>query len=265
MLAIDLKGRTALVTGSTGGIGLAIAKRLAEAGAHVIVNGRGEARTNQAVQEIKAQIAGAHVSGFAADFAEPESTDEVYAAFPHLDVLVNNLGIFDEADFIETPDAEWQRFFDINVMSGVRLTRRYLPGMTAQKWGRVVFIASESAFNIPPNMIHYGFTKAAQVAIARGVAESVAGTGVTVNSVLPGPTRTEGVLAMFEEAAKKTGETAETIERDFVPKHRPASLIRRLEEPEEIANMVAYVCSPLASATTGAALRVEGGLLRNPG
>ncbi|WP_029604519.1 SDR family NAD(P)-dependent oxidoreductase [Kozakia baliensis] len=265
MLNIDLTGRTALVTGSTAGIGLAIVKRLAEAGAHVIVNGRSQGRTDEAVREIQNTVPGAKLSGFAADFAKPETLDAVAKAFPALDILVNNLGIFTQASFEETPDSEWQRFFDVNVMSGVRLTRQYLPGMTERKWGRVVFIASESGFNIPPDMIHYGFTKAAQIAIARGIAESVPGSGVTVNSVLPGPTRTEGVLKMFEEASKKTGRPAEEIEREFVPKHRPASVIQRLIEPEEVANMVAYVCSPLASATTGAALRVEGGLLRNPG
>lgn len=265
MLLLDLTGRTALVTGSTAGIGLAIAKRLAEAGAHVIVNGRTQARTDEAVKTIADLLPDATVSGFAADFAKPESLEAVSAAFPQIDVLVNNLGIFTQASFEETPDSEWQRFFDVNVMSGVRLTRHYLGGMVDRQWGRVVFIASESAFNIPPDMIHYGFTKAAQVAIARGIAESVPGSGVTVNSVLPGPTRTEGVLAMFDEAAKQTGRPAEEIAAEFIPQHRPASINQRLIEPEEVANMVAYVCSPLASATTGAALRVEGGLLRNPG
>jgi len=265
MLQIDLTGKRALVSGSTAGIGYAIAVRLAEAGAEVIVNGRGQVRTDEAVASIERAVPEAKLIGFAGDLGTPEGVAAIAEAHPAVDVLVNNLGIFSQSSFEETPDSEWQRFFDVNVMSGVRLTRHYLPGMVKQAWGRVVFIASESAFNIPPDMIHYGFTKTAQVAIARGLAESVAGSGVTVNSVLPGPTRTEGVLEMFAQAAAKTGQPAEKIERDFVPKHRPGSLIQRLAEPEEIANMVAYACSPLAAATSGASLRVEGGLLRHLG
>lgn len=265
MLTLDLSGQKALVTGSTGGIGLAIAERLAQAGAHVIVNGRGEERTQAATDTIRKKLPEAQVSGFAGDVAQPEIIARLQEAHPELDVLVNNLGIFEEVPFAEISDDDWLRFFDINVMSGVRLSRAYLPGMVTKKRGRIVFISSESGLNIPAEMIHYGFSKAAQIAIARGLAESVAGSGVTVNSVLPGPTRTEGVMTMIRKAAEKSGHTPEETEANFLKNNRPTSLLQRLEEPEEVANMVAYICSPLASATSGAALRVEGGLLRHPG
>ena len=265
MLTLDLSGQKALVTGSTGGIGLAIAERLAQAGAHVIVNGRGEERTQAATDTIRKKLPEAQVTGFAGDVAQPEIIARLQEAHPELDVLVNNLGIFEEVPFGEISDAEWQRFFDINVMSGVRLSRAYLPKMVERKGGRIVFISSESGLNIPAEMIHYGFSKAAQIAIARGLAESVAGSGVTINSVLPGPTRTEGVMSMIEKAAQKSGRSPEEVEAGFLKENRPTSLINRLAEPQEVANMVAYVCSPLASATSGAALRVEGGLLRHPG
>lgn len=265
MLTLDLSGQKALVTGSTGGIGLAIAERLAQAGAHVIVNGRGEERTQAAIDTICKKLPEAQVTGFAGDVAQPEIIARLQEAHPELDVLVNNLGIFEEVPFAEISDDDWLRFFDINVMSGVRLSRAYLPGMVKKKSGRIVFISSESGLNIPAEMIHYGFSKAAQIAIARGLAESVAGSGVTVNSVLPGPTRTEGVMTMIRKAAEKSGHTPEETETNFLKNNRPTSLLQRLEEPEEVANMVAYICSPLASATSGAALRVEGGLLRHPG
>lgn len=265
MLTLDLSGQKALVTGSTGGIGLAIAERLAQAGAHVIVNGRGEERTHSAIEAVCKKLPEAQVTGFAGDVSQPEIIAKLQDTHPKLDILVNNLGIFEETPFAEISDEDWQRFFDINVMSGVRLSRAYLPGMVERKRGRIVFISSESGLNIPAEMIHYGFSKAAQIAIARGLAESVAGSGVTVNSVLPGPTRTEGVMTMIQKAAEKTGRTSEETEASFLKDNRPTSLLQRLEEPEEVANMVAYVCSPLASATSGAALRVEGGLLRHPG
>lgn len=265
MLAIDLAGQKALVTGSTGGIGLAIARRLAEAGAEVVINGRGEERTQAALDEIRSSVANARVLGFAGDIAKPEVIATLVQEHPHIDILVNNLGIFEEVPFEDISDDEWQRFFDINVMSGVRLSRAYLSGMTNKKHGRIVFISSESGLNIPKEMIHYGFSKGAQIAIARGLAESLAGTGVTVNSVLPGPTRTEGVMSMLEKAAQKTGKSVKDVEASFMADNRPTTLINRLSEPQEVANMVVYVCSPLASATSGAALRVEGGLLRHPG
>ncbi|RUT25649.1 oxidoreductase [Asaia sp. W19] len=265
MLALDLSGKKALVTGSTGGIGLAIATRLAEAGAHVIVNGRGEERTSAAIETIRKGIPQASLTGFAGDVAKPKIIATLVESHPDIDVLVNNLGIFEEVPFGEISDEEWLRFFEINVMSGVRLSRAYLPGMVERKNGRIVFISSESGLNIPAEMIHYGFSKAAQIAIARGLAESVAGSGVTINSVLPGPTRTEGVMSMIEKAAGKSGRSPQEVEASFLKENRPTTLINRLADPEEVANMVAYVCSPLASATSGAALRVEGGLLRHPG
>ncbi len=265
MLTINLSGQKALVTGSTGGIGLAIASRLAQAGAHVIVNGRGKERVNTAIEAIRKDVPGATLTGFAGDAARPETVRALYEAHPDLDILVNNLGIFEEVPFADISDEDWQRFFDINVMSGVRLSRAYLPDMVERGSGRIVFISSESGLNIPAEMIHYGFSKAAQIAIARGLAESVAGSGVTINSVLPGPTRTEGVMEMLGKTAQQSGKTPEEVEAGFLKNNRPTSLIRRLEEPEEVANMVAYICSPLASATSGAALRVEGGLLRHPG
>ncbi|WP_323991124.1 MULTISPECIES: SDR family NAD(P)-dependent oxidoreductase [Nguyenibacter] len=264
-MKIDLTGKTAIVTGSTAGIGLAIVAALAETGAEIVVNGRGQDRVDAAIAHVRAHVPAARLRGVAGDLGSESGADSFVRQVPQADILVNNLGIFEQGDFLETPDADWQRFFDVNVMSGVRLTRHYLPGMVGRQWGRVVFISSESGLNIPPDMIPYGFTKAAQIAIARGIAESVPGTGVTVNSVLPGPTRTEGVMEMFEKAARESGRPAAEIAAEFVPMHRPSSLIRRLAEPEEVASMVAYLCSPQASATTGAALRVEGGLLRHPG
>lgn len=264
-MKIDLAGKTAIVSGSTAGIGLAIAMALAETGADVIVNGRSQARVDEAMAYIRTRMPTARLRGVPADLGTKEGIDGFVRLVPQADILVNNLGIFEQKPFLETPDEDWQRFFDVNVLSGVRLTRHYLPGMVERAWGRVVFVSSESALNIPADMVAYGFSKAAQVAIARGIAESVPGTGVTVNSVLPGPTRTEGVMEMFAKAAQETGRPIEEIMAEFVPQHRPASLIRRLAEPEEIASMVAYVCSPQASATTGATLRVEGGLLRHPG
>ncbi|GBQ91919.1 oxidoreductase [Gluconacetobacter johannae DSM 13595] len=264
-MKIDLTGRTAIVTGSTAGIGLAIVVALAETGAEVVVNGRGQDRVDEALAHVRARVPTARLRGVAGDLGTEAGVAAFIQTVPRADILVNNLGIFEQAEFLQTPDSAWQHFFDVNVMSGVRLTRHYLPGMVEGKWGRVVFISSESALNIPADMIAYGFSKAAQVAIARGLAESVPGTGVTINSVLPGPTRTEGVMAMFEHAARESGRPVAEIEAEFIPAHRPTSLIRRLAEPEEIASMVAYVCSPQASATTGATLRVEGGLLRHPG
>jgi NAD(P)-dependent dehydrogenase (short-subunit alcohol dehydrogenase family) len=264
-MKIDLAGKSAIVTGSTAGIGLAIALALAETGAEVVVNGRSQARVDEAMAHIRVRMPTARLRGVPGDLGTEQGIDSFVRVIPHADILVNNLGIFEQVDFLKTSDADWHRFFDINVMSGVRLTRHYLPGMVERAWGRVVFISSESALNIPPDMIAYGFTKAAQVAIARGIAESVPGTGVTVNSVLPGPTRTEGVMQMFEKAARESGRPVDEIVAEFIPAHRPTSLIRRLAEPEEIASMVAYVCSQQASATTGATLRVEGGLLRHPG
>jgi NAD(P)-dependent dehydrogenase (short-subunit alcohol dehydrogenase family) len=255
---IDLSGKTALVTGSTAGIGLAIATGLADAGAQVIVNGRTQARVDEALAAVGKAVPLADVRGVAADVGTAEGCAALIAAVPAVDILVNNAGIFVPLDFFDTADEEWDRHWQVNVMSGVRLSRAYLPGMESAGWGRVVFLASESAFNTPVEMIHYGVSKTADVAVARGLAKRMAGTGVTVNSVLPGPTLSEGVEAMLGGGDAATVETAG---RTFIERNRPGSLIRRLATVEEVANLVVYVASPQASATTGAALRVDGGVM----
>lgn len=260
-MKIDLTGKTAIVTGSTAGIGLATAKGLAAGGAHVVLSGRHQDKLDTAVAAIRDAAPQAAVSGVVADLETAAGCDALVAAHPACDILVNNVGIFGPQDFFETPDAEWQRFFDVNVMSGVRLSRAYLPGMEAAGWGRVVFLASESALNIPADMIHYGFTKTAVMSVARGLAKRMAGTGVTVNSVLPGPTLSEGVSAMLEDRIAETGQSLEEAARDFVMENRPSSIIQRAAATEEVANMIVYACSPQASATTGAALRVDGGVV----
>ena len=253
---LQLKGKTALVTGSTAGIGLAIATTLAAEGARVIVNGRTQARVDRAVRS-----AGA-TAGLAADLGTEAGASTLIERYPEVDILVNNLGIFEAKPFEEIADAEWRRFFDVNVLSGVRLSRHYLPAMKRKNWGRIVFISSESAIQIPAEMIHYGMTKTAQLAVSRGLAETTAGTGVTVNSVLPGPTASEGVTGFVEGLAESQGVDKATVEREFFEKMRPTSLIRRFATPEEVASMVAFVCSPLAAAVNGAALRVDGGVAR---
>ena len=255
-MRINLAGCRAVVTGSTAGIGLAIAQGLADAGAIVTVNGRTEQRVQAAVATVLAQTPGASVSGVAADLSNADGVATFLGRVPAADILVNNLGIFAQVPFADIADAEWLRFFETNVMSGVRMSRAYLPAMVAAGWGRVVFISSESGLNIPKEMIHYGMTKTAQLAVSRGLAESVANTGVTVNAVLPGPTLSEGVAAMLGEA------DPEAAGRQFIKEFRPTSLIGRLATTEEVANMVVYVCSPQASATSGAAMRVEGGVVR---
>lgn len=261
-MQIDLSGRTAIVTASTAGIGLATAKGLAAAGADVILNGRKEETVDRAVDAVSTAAAeGARVSGFVGDLGSAKGCDALVIEHPDCDILVNNLGIFGPQDFFETADSDWERFFQVNVMSGVRLSRAYLPGMIERGWGRVVFISSESALNIPADMIHYGFTKTAQLSIARGLAKRVAGTGVTVNAVLPGPTLSDGVAAMLEDQIADSGRSLEEVAADFVKTHRPSSIIQRAAQTEEVANMIVYTCSPQASATTGAALRVDGGVV----
>jgi NAD(P)-dependent dehydrogenase (short-subunit alcohol dehydrogenase family) len=256
----QIQGKLALVSGSTKGIGFAIAKGLAREGAQVIVNGRSEASVTAALDLMKAEVPGAQLAGFAGDLADPAQIAALVARHPDVDILVNNLGIFDPKPFEAITDEDWQQFFDINVMSGVRLTRAYLPGMKKRDWGRVVFISSESGIQIPVEMIHYGMTKTAQLAISRGLAESCAGTGVTVNSVLPGPTSSEGVNEFV--AKLSAGQSFEQFEKQFFEQMRPSSLLKRFATPEEVANMVVYVCSGLSSATNGAALRVDGGVVR---
>jgi NAD(P)-dependent dehydrogenase (short-subunit alcohol dehydrogenase family) len=258
---INLIGKSAVVSGSTAGIGFAIAWGLARAGAHVFINGRGEKSVQTALARLTKDVPGAKADGVAADLSTAAGVAAFVARVPDTDILVNNVGIFEPKAFEDIPDEDWQRFFDVNVMSGVRLSRHYLPGMVRRNWGRVVFISSESGLQIPVEMVHYGMTKTAQLAISRGLAQSVAGTGVTVNAVLPGPTRSEGVAQMFAALAKEKGVSEAEIEKQFIAQNRPTSLIRRVADVEEVANMVVYVCSPQASATTGAALRVDGGVV----
>ncbi|OZI30058.1 oxidoreductase [Bordetella genomosp. 10] len=260
-MKIDLSGKTAIVSGSTKGIGLASAKGLAACGATVVVNGRKQQDVDAAIAAVKAAVPGASVAGFTGDLGTAQGCDALVAAHPACDILVNNVGIFGPQDFFDTPDSEWTRFFEVNVMSGVRLSRAYLPGMRAKGWGRVVFLSSESAFNIPADMIHYGMTKTACTAVARGLAKRMAGTGVTVNSVLPGPTLSEGVAAMLQGEVDKTGKSLEEVGKDFVMAQRPSSIIQRPASVEEVAHLIVYACSPQASATTGAALRVDGGVV----
>jgi NAD(P)-dependent dehydrogenase (short-subunit alcohol dehydrogenase family) len=261
-MRIDLAGKTALVTGSSAGIGRAIAHGLAAAGARVFINGRHEATVQAAVQALRAELPAASVQGVAADVATAPGCATIVRAIAEVDILVNNAGIFEPKDFFQIPDPDWTRFFETNVMSGVRLSRTYMPGMLKRNWGRIVFISSESGLHIPKEMIHYGFTKTAQLAVSRGLAELTAGTAVTVNSVLPGPTRSDGVEDFLQAMAKQSGKSAEAFAAEFVKQQRPSSLLQRFASVEEVANMVVYVCSPQASATNGAALRVEGGIVR---
>jgi len=259
---LQLTGKRALVSGSTAGIGLAIAKGLAAEGARVIVNGREQPSVDRARTEI-AEATAADVDGYAGDLAQASVAAALAEAFPDVDILINNLGIFDPKPFEEIPDADWMRFFEVNVLSGVRLSRLYLPRMREKDWGRIIFISSESGIQIPSEMVHYGMTKTAQIAVARGIAESVAGTGITVNSVLPGPTRSRGVGDFVAAMAAQGGKPTQQVEAEFFEKVRPSSLIKRFATIEEVASLVTYLSSPLASATTGSALRVDGGVVRS--
>jgi NAD(P)-dependent dehydrogenase (short-subunit alcohol dehydrogenase family) len=260
---LQLNGKRALVTGSTVGIGFAIAKALAEEGAEVILNGRTEEKVSEAKRRIAAKISRAKIGGVAADLSSSDGAAKIIEAYPEIDILVNSVGIFEPRAFEQIPDADWLKFFEVNVMSGVRLSRHYLPQMKDRNWGRVVFISSESAANIPAEMIHYGVTKTAQVALARGLAETTVGTGITVNSVLPGPTLSEGVGTFIQQLAQEQGVAIEEVEKQFFQNTRPSSLIKRFIQPEEVASLVAYICSPLSAATNGAALRVDGGVVRS--
>src|SRR5580692_10147414 len=258
-----LRGKKAVVSGSTAGIGLAIATALAMEGASVVINGRKEACVNAALEKIRHHYKTADLEGVAADLGTASGVETLVKQVPHTDVLINNLGIFEPKPFAEIPDADWLRFFEVNVLSGVRLSRHYLPGMLKSNWGRIIFISSESAVQIPAEMIHYGMTKTAQVAVARGLAESVAGTGVTVNSVLPGPTVSEGVAGFLDSMAKQRGISTAQIEQEFFKTARPSSLLKRFETPEEIAAVVAFVASAQSAAISGAAVRAEGGVIRS--
>ena len=259
---LKLDGKLALVSGSTAGIGFAIARTLAQEGARVIVNGRTKAAVDEAVERIRAETGGI-AEGEPGDLSDASVAQELVRRRPGIGILVNNLGIFEPKAFEDIPDEDWRRFFDVNVLSGVRLARLVLPAMKQANWGRIVFISSESGLQIPLEMIHYGVTKTAQIAVARGLAESVAGTGITVNSVLPGPTKSRGVGDFVDDMAKAKGQKFEQVEAEFFEHVRPTSLIKRFSTPQEIASLVAYVASPLASATTGAALRVDGGVVKS--
>ncbi len=262
-MQIDLSGKTALVTASTGGIGLAIATGLARAGAAVVINGRSQGSVDKALAAIAAEVPGARLSGVAADLSDAAGAALITAAVPKADILVNNAGIYGPKPFFRIDDSEWEQYFQTNVMSGIRLSRFYLPGMLNRNWGRIVFISSESALNIPADMLHYGVTKTAQLAVAGGLAKIATGSGVTVNSVLPGPTLSDGVRAMLKDSAEAAGISIEQAGTDFVRTQRSTSILQRLATPEEVANLVIYTCSTQASATTGAALRVDGGVVNS--
>jgi NAD(P)-dependent dehydrogenase (short-subunit alcohol dehydrogenase family) len=259
---LNLKGRRAFVSGSTAGIGLAIATALANEGASVIVNGRSQAPVDDIVARIKSKTDG-DVKGFVGDLSRAPVAEALAFQHPDVDILVNNLGIFEPKSFEKISDSDWLRFFETNVLSGIRLARLFLPAMKRANWGRIIFISSESAVQIPAEMIHYGMTKTAELAVSRGLAEAVAGTGITVNSILPGPTKSRGVSDFVDALAKTEGKSFGEFEKEFFQKIRPTSLIKRFATPEEVASLVAYIASPLASATTGAALRVDGGVIKS--
>ncbi|PIJ51716.1 oxidoreductase [Erwinia sp. OLTSP20] len=260
-MKIDLSGKTALVTASTGGIGYAIASGLAQSGARVIINGRTSDSVEKAQARLQTALPAASIIPLAANLRDAAGVNTLINALPPVDILVNNAGIYGPQDFYQTDDETWENFWQTNVMSGVRLSRALLPAMVKQGWGRVVFISSESARNIPSDMIHYGVSKTAQLSLSRGLAKYVAGSGVTVNSVLPGPTLSDGLAAMLEEERQKTGKSLDALAKAFVMEARPSSVIQRAASVDEVANMVVYICSSQASATTGAALRVDGGVV----
>jgi len=260
---LGLQGKLAVVTGSTAGIGLAIATALSDEGARVVINGRTEARVSAAVEKLRMRNRGAEFHGVAADLATAAGVAKFLEEVPIADILVNNLGIFEVKPFLEIPDQDWQRFFDVNVLSGVRLSRAYLPNMLKKNWGRIIFISSESAQQIPVEMIHYGMTKTAQVALASGIARSVAGTGVTVNSVLAGPTASEGAGNFLQQAARAQGISALEMEKQFFATARPTSLLKRFETPEEVATVVAFVASTQSAVINGTAIRADGGVLQS--
>jgi NAD(P)-dependent dehydrogenase (short-subunit alcohol dehydrogenase family) len=260
---LQLKAKTALVTGSTAGIGFAIARALVREGASVVITGRTQERVDDAIENVRREIRDVKISGIAADLATPDGISKCIRAVPTVDVLINNLGVYEPKPFEQITDNDWHAIIETNFMSGVRLSRHYLPRMKAANWGRIIFISSESAGNIPVEMIHYGVTKTMQVALARGLAETTAGTAVTVNSVLAGPTRSEGVEKFIADMARTKNVTPDDIEKEFFSTARPGSLLQRFATTDEVAALVAFVASPLSSATNGAALRVEGGVLRS--
>lgn len=260
---LQLKNKTAFISGSTAGIGFAIAKRLLTEGARVVINGRTQESIDKAVSNLKESVKDAAVSGIAADFSKVDDVNKLIALLPEIDILINNAGIFEPKTFEEIPDEDWFRFFEVNVMSGIRLSRHFFPKMLQKNWGRIIFISSESAVFIPDEMIHYGMTKTAQIAVSRGLAELTKGSQVTVNSILPGPTKSKGVGTFIEDLSKTNNTSVDAVEKDFFKNMRPTSLLQRFATVEEVADTVAYYVSPLASATNGAAIRVEGGLIRS--
>ena len=260
-MIIDLGGRTAIISGSTGGIGLAIARGLARAHADVVIAGRSQKSVDAALAELRAQGGRGQVQGVVADLGTAAGAEILFAAHPKTDILVNNLGIYDDVDFFKVADSEWTRFYETNVLSGVRLARHYAPGMVEKGWGRILFISSESGIATPADMINYGVTKSANLAVSHGLAKRLAGTGVTVNAILPGPTFTDGLQDMLRDAAAESGRDLRDEADAFVRKARPTSIIQRVADVSEVAHLVTYIASPLSSATTGAALRVDGGVV----
>jgi NAD(P)-dependent dehydrogenase (short-subunit alcohol dehydrogenase family) len=260
---LGLQGKLAVVSGSTAGIGLAIAAALSDEGARVVINGRTQARVDAAIQNLRQRNRSAEFEGIVADLGRLEGTDVFLKAVPNADVLVNNLGIFEIKPFLEIPDSDWQRMFDVNVMSGVRLSRAYLPGMLKKNWGRIIFISSESGQDTPTEMVHYGMTKTAQVAVARGIAQSVAVTGVTSNSILVGPTASEGVTKFLQDMAKQQGKSASEVEKEFFNTARPTSLLRRFATAEEVAAVVVFLAGAASTVINGAAVRAEGGVIQS--
>ncbi len=260
-MKIDLEGKLAIVSGSTAGIGLGISKALAESGATVVVIGRQASKVEEALASIRQSVPQAQLRGLTADLGTAQGAQQLFAAEPRADILVNNLGIYEAVDFFDTPDSEWTRFYEVNVISGVRLSRHYVPDMVKQGWGRVIFLSSESGIAIPADMLNYGVTKSANLAVSHGLAKRLAGTGVTVNSILPGPTLTDGVEQMLASAVAQSGRSVREEADDFVRKARPTSIIQRVADVEEVANLVAYIASPLSSGTTGAAMAVDGGVV----
>ena len=260
---LQLENKTVLISGSTTGIGFAIAKKLAEEGAIVFVNGRSQEKVVDAIHRIQQHVTGARVYGFAADFGNVNEVNALIKEIPTIDILVNNVGIFQPKPFAEIPDEDWIKFYEVNVLSGVRLSRHYFPQMLKNNWGRIIFISSESAIQIPEEMIHYGMTKTAQLAISRGLAELTKGTNVTVNTVLPGPTKSEGVTDFLDALGKQQNKSMDTVEKEFFQSARPTSLLQRFTSPDEVANLVAFVASPISSATNGAALRADGGVVKS--
>ncbi|GHB69875.1 SDR family NAD(P)-dependent oxidoreductase [Persicitalea jodogahamensis] len=260
---LKLDGKTVFVSGSTAGIGFAIAQRFLQEGARVVINGRTKDGVDKAVNELQSLVEGANISGIAADFSKVEEVNQLIEQLPEVDILVNNAGIFEPKPFADIPDEDWFRFFEVNVMSGIRLARHYFPKMLAKNWGRIIFISSESAVFIPDEMIHYGMTKTAQIAVSRGLAELTKGTNVTVNAILPGPTKSKGVGTFLEDLSRAGDKSIETVEEEFFENMRPTSLLQRFASVQEIADTTVYFSSPLASATNGASIRVEGGLVRS--